>query len=251
MRTRHPVLAASVVALLLAACGGGGGTKAASSKSSTSTSTSSSSSSTTSTTEAGGSGKAFEKTADSIAGLEPTDAVSPKGCKVGSGDADGLEALLPAGPVGFVQQADDVGDTGPSDFDKAVSDDGEDDAAESLTESGFLGGYQRYWVRDDEDDLVAFIYEFCDGAGAQRYLDRSLEIDDDIEGVQPFTPAGVPGARGESGTSEGYTAAQLSVVHGRYLVMAQSGSEVSGDKGEFEVLVTNLTKGIIAKLGAA
>jgi hypothetical protein len=240
MSFRASVAAVFAALLLAAACGGGGDDTASADRDTT-----------TSTTE-NHDGKAFEKTGDTISGADPVDSgEAPAGCTVDSGDADALVAFFPEGPAGFELQADDVGDTGPSDLDKAVADDGEDDAAASLTESGFLAGYQRYWIDAGESDLVGFLYAFCDGAGAQHYLDRTIAEGDLGAGVHTFTPAGLSGAFGQSGVDEGYTAAQVSVVHDRYLVMAQSGSMDVDDEGTFEVLATNLVKDVIGKLDAA
>ena len=240
MSLRASVAAVSAALLLATACGGGGDDKASADRDTT-----------TSTTEHHD-GKAFEKTSDTISGADPVDSgEAPAGCTVDSGDADALVGFFPDGPAGFELQADDVGDTGPSDFDKAVADDGEDGAEASLTEAGFLAGYQRYWIDDAESDLVGFLYEFCDGAGAQRYLDRTVGENELGNGIHAFTPAGLSGAIGQSGVDEGYTAAQVSVVHGQYLVMSQSGSMDATDEGPFEVLATHLVQGMIGKLDAA
>ena len=240
------LIAASVTAVLLAACGGGGDSKADTVRS------------TTSTTE-DHDGESFEKVGEAIgdagddAGDEPeVDAEAPDGCEVGSGDADALESLMPAGPAGFEQQPDDVGDTGPSDFDKAVADDSLDDAAEVLTEAGFLAGYQRYWISDaQEADLIAFLYEFCDESGAQLYVDRNNEEQEQWAGVHDFTPSGLSAVHAESGTEDGYTAAQVAVVHGPFLVMTVSGTNGPVDEAPFEALATDLAKAMIAELDEA
>jgi len=76
-------------------------------------------------------------------------------------------------PAGFDLQPDDVGDTGPSDLAKAVRDDGQPDAAQQLKAEGFLRGYQRLWMDDADDQVIAFIYQFSTSTGARAYYSRS------------------------------------------------------------------------------
>jgi hypothetical protein len=86
-----------------------------------------------------------------------------------------LGALMPTTvPSGFTLQPDDVGDTGPSDLEKAVRDDGDAGARVVLTHAGFVRGFQRLWAASDsEDENILFLYQFRDTAGAREYLDRS------------------------------------------------------------------------------
>lgn len=113
-----------------------------------------------------------------------------------------LEGLLIVDlPAGFVQEDDEVGDTGPSDLDKAIDDDGGDQAEELLTDAGFVAGYQRLWTRDD-DEIVVFLYRFETEAGAERYDRRTIEdlttylTEDDPAPFTAFDVPGVPGAHG-------------------------------------------------------
>jgi hypothetical protein len=71
-------------------------------------------------------------------------------------------------------QPDSVGDTGPSDFTKAVLDDGSPDAASALTADIFVRGYQRLWMNPAQDQIVVFLYQFHDAAGARAYYRRSV-----------------------------------------------------------------------------
>jgi hypothetical protein len=118
----------------------------------------------------------------------------------GSGNAtpgtSGLEArLLASVPAGYQRQADSVGDTGPSDLDKAVRDDGAPDARQVLTRDGFLGGYQRLWQKGPAE-LIDFVYRFAAPAGAADYTLRSLADMRSTPGTSEFAVAGVPGAKG-------------------------------------------------------
>jgi hypothetical protein len=75
-------------------------------------------------------------------------------------------------PEGYILQPDEVGDTGPSDLEKAIRDDGEDDAREVLTRTRFVRGYQRMWSRSEDDEIIAYVYQFADNAGAVEYTNR-------------------------------------------------------------------------------
>jgi hypothetical protein len=241
MRSRL-LIAASVTALLLAACGGGDDSTADPDRS-------------TSTTE-DLDGKAFDEVGDEIgdAGDDPVPVGdAPDGCKVGSGNADDLESLMPEPPDGFRQESDDVGDTGPSDFAKAARDDGTDEAAEILTDAGFLAGYQRLWSNNPDEELILFVYEFCDDAGAQRYLDASLSAgDEDDLPVEEFDPAGLPDAYGELRDEVGSRYALVALVHDGHIVIAHAGTfDERTDIARFEDLATDLATETVALIDAA
>jgi hypothetical protein len=105
-----------------------------------------------------------------------------------------IKTVLP----GYTQEADDVGDTGPSDLDKAVRDDGDADARTVLTRDGFVAGYQRYWTKGD-NEIIDFIYEFSNPTGANDYTQRGsegLSEGDEETTVTTFTVTGIPGAKG-------------------------------------------------------
>ena len=103
-------------------------------------------------------------------------------------------------PSGFVLQPDSVGDTGPSDLEKAIRDDGAADARAVLTHAGFRRGFQRLWVAQGSDDEnILFLYQFRDGVGAREYLARShttLTTDPKRPSPVPFDVPGIPGAFG-------------------------------------------------------
>ena len=130
---------------------------------------------------------------------------SASSCEADDADPGELESLIIDDvPEGFTPEPDSVGDTGPSDLAKAVRDDGSDDAEDTLTELRFRRGYQRLWTNDAEDELIVFLYEFCDAAGAREYADRSV---DEYFGVDPsfesFEVSGIEGARGFASEEEG------------------------------------------------
>src|SRR5688500_10442983 len=110
------------------------------------------------------------------------------------------EALDLAVPDGFVRQPDSVGDTGPSDLEKAIRDDGGDDARDILTKSRFVRGYQRMWTRTG-DEIVSYVYQFADAAGAIEYTNR-LNADSlaPTEGVS-ISPFGMPDITGAVGVT--------------------------------------------------
>jgi hypothetical protein len=169
-------------------------------------------------------------------------------CDPATVDPDELEPTVEvAVPLGFEQQPDDFGDTGPSSFDKAVRDDGEPGALEALQAAQFMRGYQRLWVNAAGVQLIAFVYEFCDPAGAQAYGDRSEQAFGRL-GQPRFIVDGVDGAIGFSGTGQ-RTAAQVLVEHDRFVLMAVSG----GDPDDIEVddveqLTTDLVAGMLEAL---
>src|SRR5687768_7539691 len=82
------------------------------------------------------------------------------------------KALQISVPDGYMLQPDEMGDTGPSDLEKAVRDDGEDDARDVLTRTRFVRGYQRMWSRSEDDEIIAYVYQFADHAGAVEYTNR-------------------------------------------------------------------------------
>lgn len=135
----------------------------------------------------------------------------------GSGTAspatDALQSrLIQSVPTGYVQQADDVADTGPSDLDKAVRDELEPDARTALTAAGFVAGYQRYWADPKGGAIVEFVYQFRDETAATGYLERWVDgaTDPTAGPTNPFIVPEVPGARGLStSTSEGPAAIVL------------------------------------------
>jgi hypothetical protein len=107
--------------------------------------------------------------------------------------------LLAEVPAGYEQQPDNVGDTGPSDFEKAVRDEGSPDARRVLEADGFVAGYQRLWTRDEDGTIIDFVYRFSAPGGAEHYRDRTLaSFREETEGAQvsELSVPDVPGARG-------------------------------------------------------
>lgn len=139
----------------------------------------------------------------------------------GSGNAtpgtSGLEArLIAIVPAGYQRQADSVGDTGPSDLEKAVRDDGAPDARQVLTRDGFLGGYQRLWKKG-AGELIDFVYRFAAPAGAADYQQRSVTDLRSSGGVSEFPVAGIPGAKGLRHTGPEGTSVSVTFTRGTYV----------------------------------
>jgi hypothetical protein len=135
---------------------------------------------------------------------------------------DDLSRMLLTGvPAGYKVQPNDVGDTGPSDLEKAIRDDGGDDARAVLTANGFVRGYQRYWSKSDEDEIVAFLYQFKDNAGAAEYGKRTkadlADLQDGVA-VSPFDLPGIEGATGLTAHSDGFSTSMALFSKGPYLV---------------------------------
>jgi hypothetical protein len=131
-----------------------------------------------------------------------------------------LEArLIKTVPAGYKQEPDEVGDTGPSDLDKAVRDDGSDDAREVLTNAGFVAGYQRYWT-SGENEIINFLYQFSNPAGPADYMARTVEVLGEGNAevtVTQFNVPGVAGARGFHAHSAAREAVFVVFVRGDYL----------------------------------
>ena len=127
--------------------------------------------------------------------------------------------LIKTVPAGYKQEADDVGDTGPSDLDKAVRDDGGDsDARAVLTRDGFVAGYQRYWTKGD-NEIIDFIYQFSNPTGANDYFQRfiaSANEPDEGTTVTEFAVTGIPGAKGYALHSSDGDSALIAFTRGNY-----------------------------------
>ena len=141
-------------------------------------------------------------------------------CEADDADATELEALLAdTVPDGFEQQADDVGDTGPSDLAKAVRDDGMEDASQALTELGFRRGYQRLWMNEADEQLIAFLYEFCDEEGASAAAQRTADLLVATGGFEPLETS-VDGASGFVQEGSQGTVVTVTAPSGAYAVQA-------------------------------
>jgi hypothetical protein len=90
-----------------------------------------------------------------------------------------LEArIVSKPPAGFVRQADDVGDTGPSDLAKAIRDDESSNGGKDLRSEGFVRGYQRLWIGPGHAQIIVFVNQFKSHAGARRNFARITEYFD-------------------------------------------------------------------------
>jgi hypothetical protein len=156
MRRGLGVLTVAVLWSAVAGCSGGDGAGSAATPTTTSR-VSAQMTSTTSTTAA-------TTTSTTVA------------CAADDADPSGLEQLLVDDIDGFQLQAASVGGTGPSDLLKAIRDDGQSDARQVLTDLRFRRGYQRLWRDQFGEELVLFVYEFCDDAGAAGHAGRAAEV---------------------------------------------------------------------------
>lgn len=118
----------------------------------------------------------------------------------GSGTASpATDALVPRllpTPEGYRREPDNAGDTGPSDFEKAVRDDGARDARQVLEAQGFVAGYQRAWTRDEDGTIIQFLYQFRGPDGAAGYLERTMGSFTGEPNTDEIPVGGVPGAKG-------------------------------------------------------
>lgn len=158
-----------------------------------------------------------------------TSSTTAASCAADGSDPAELEDLVPDEvPPDYLEQPDDVGDTGPSDLAKAARDEGDADAAQVLTELEFVRGFQRLWATRTGDQLILFLYEFCDEQGAAGYLQRTHESfaapDSTLEA---FTPEGIPtetGYRRDDGETGFVT---LPTQAGRFLVQVAAVGDTS------------------------
>jgi hypothetical protein len=144
--------------------------------------------------------------------------------------AEELAARLPTTvPDGFVQEDDDVGDTGPSDLEKAVRDDASDGAQEALVAEGFVRGYQRLWTNPEGDELIDFVYQFDtpEGAAADWSRQKANVEAEPTEGVNPYTPSGLDpqSSYAYAGTNGGSSFAIVATTKGVYHVQVVASGE--------------------------
>jgi hypothetical protein len=162
-------------------------------------------------------------------GKEPTSAdgqVDPGGAVASATvvkNMDELEETLDISvPEGYERTPDSVGDTGPSDLEKAVRDDGAADAREILTKTRFVRGYQRMWTgAAKEDEIAAYVYQFADRAGALEYTNRlNAGLLAPAEGVtvSPFDVANIEAAVGVNIVEPNFASSSVTFVKGPYSV---------------------------------
>ena len=142
------------------------------------------------------------------------------------------KALDIAVPEGYMLQPDEVGDTGPSDLEKAVRDDGADDARDVLTRVGFVRGYQRMWKGLESDEIVSYVYQFSGHAGAAEYTHRvtaAAEAAAPGVTIDTFTLPGIGGAVGVNAAAAASAISSVAFVKGPYSVeVVVSGSSPTG-----------------------
>lgn len=145
-------------------------------------------------------------------------------------------------PDGYMLQPDAVGDTGPSDLEKAARDDGEADARDVLTRTRFVRGYQRQWNRSEDDEIVSYVYQFADNAGAAEYTNRlTADAGAPTAGanIARFSVDTIPGSVGINGSDPNFATSSVTFVKGPYSVqMVVNGSTPTG----LETLVSALAE---------
>lgn len=129
--------------------------------------------------------------------------------------------LVSALPSGYARQPDDVGNTGPSNLDKAVRDDAAADARQALAADGYVTGYSRLWASGN-NAIIDVLYLFADPTGAANYIQRRAAGFAKTGGqgttITEFAVAGIPGARGFLAHSDGGDAAIVAFTRGAYAV---------------------------------
>jgi len=152
--------------------------------------------------------------------------------KVAKSYEDLAKALNISAPDGYMLQPDQVGDTGPSDIEKASRDDGGADARDFLTRTRFVRGYQRMWSRSETDDFVVYLYQFADTAGAVEYTNRlSTDATTPTSGVTigQFNLPSIHGAVGVNASDRAFATSSVTFVKGPYSVqIVVSGSTLTG-----------------------
>jgi len=151
--------------------------------------------------------------------------------------ATGLAALiLGTVPSGYPRDADDVGQTGPTNLAQAADSDSSPTARRALLVTGFVTGYQRQWTSPDGFTIdQVFLYEFQSPKGAQGYAqhwhDTLVQTNQTGAVLHSFTPAFIPAATGlQEGDTNGSTAVVI-FAKGIYAVEATvNGGAVSSGK---------------------
>ena len=115
----------------------------------------------------------------------------------GPGRRASRSLILDTVPSGYVRQADDVGQTGPTNLAQAALDDVSPTARRALLVTGFVNGYQRQWTSTDGYTIdQVFLYQFSTPKGAQGYAqhwhDTLLSSNAGGPALQSFTPAFLP-----------------------------------------------------------
>jgi hypothetical protein len=134
--------------------------------------------------------------------------------------------ILDTVPSGYQRQADDVGQTGPTNLAQAALDDVSPTARRALLVTGFVNGYQRQWTSTDGYTIdQVFLYEFSTPKGAQGYAqhwhDTLLSSNAGGPALQSFTPPFLPaGALGLQGQDKSGSTGVVMFAAGNYAVEA-------------------------------
>lgn len=146
-----------------------------------------------------------------------------------------LAAKLVQTIPGYVLQPDSVGDTGPSNVDKAVRDDGGANVRKELTDDHFVVGFQKLFSTPTKDRvIVLFAYQFADAAGANEYMNASTKHEEmPQDGVVPtrFAVPGILGATGIQATHNGTTFHEVFFTKGNVGAEVQTNDE-NGDTAQ-------------------
>jgi hypothetical protein len=145
-------------------------------------------------------------------------------------------------PSGYARQPDSVDDTGPSDLEKAVADDGGDDARDVFTRDKFVRGYQREWARSQNEQIVSYVYQFADNAGAVDYTKRvTADAGAPTAGatITTFTVPEIAGAAGVDTSDPTFVTSTVTFVKGPYSVqVVVNSTRIDG----LQSLVTSLAE---------
>lgn len=153
-----------------------------------------------------------------------------------------LEAMLsPKVPTGYSQEADSVGDTGPSDMAKAVRDAGSKKSAEALLTDGFVRGYQRLWHDSPGASLVLFVYQFKAADGALAFFRLRL-IEDAVpprgDGAFPIQGMTTETSFGLAAMHEGAWFAEVVATTGPFVIIVHhAGTDETRVKSEASTLL--------------
>jgi hypothetical protein len=176
---------------------------------------------------------------------EPT-TTSSIPCTADDAEPNRIEHLVVDEIEGFQLQAGYVGGTGPVDLLQAVRDDGQPDAHRVLTDLRFRRGYQRLWRNQFGEELVVFLYEFCDGAGATAYSERETQMLLASGEIEPFaTDSSMAGYVIER---ENVVAAFVDAWSGPLLVHVTAYARPSTGRQEVQARATTLVERQLALL---
>ena len=90
-----------------------------------------------------------------------------------------------------------------------------------MTRDRFVRGYQREWARSADDQIVSYVYQFADNAGAVDYTKRvTADAGSQTAGVSIalFDVAGIAGAVGVNGSDPNFATSSVTFVKGPYSV---------------------------------